>query len=61
MVGALTFLMGNAESIKSGTFGKKKGSYNLLNMKEAFEHFLPQMELVFLAPPLLIQRFYKIY
>ena len=60
MVGALTFLMGNAESIKSGTFGKKKGSYNMLNMKEAFEHFLAQMELVFLAP-LLIQRFYKIY
>ena len=52
MVGALTFLMGNAESIKSGTFGKKKGSYDLLNMKEAFEHFLPQMELVFLASPI---------
>ena len=47
MVGALTFLMGNAESIKSGTFGKKKGSYNLLNMKEAFEHFYHKWNLFF--------------
>ena len=52
MVGALTFLMGSAESIKSGTFGNKKEAYDPLNMKEAFEHFLPQMELVFLAPPI---------
>ena len=52
MVGALTFLMGSAESIKSGSFASKKEKYAPLNMNEAFKNFLPQMELIFLAPPI---------
>ena len=52
MVGALTFLMGTAESIKSGNFASNKEQYAPLNMNEAFRNFLPQMELIFLAPPI---------
>ena len=52
MVGALTFLMGSAESIKSGNFASRKENYAPFNMNEAFKNFLPQMELIFLAPPI---------